>query len=275
MSMENGFSLIRTRRSVRTYDASPLKPEHREAIASFMADIPTPWGIAPEFRLLDAKEHGLKSPVVTGESLYFAAKLSRPEHAEEALGYAFEKLVLYAWSLGIGTVWLGGTLNRDAFQKAMDLGPGEFMPCASPLGYPAKKPSLRESLMRKGVGADTRLPFGELFFQRDFGHSLSPEAAGALARPLEAVRLAPSAVNKQPWRAVVQDGAVHFCLKRTKGLAGDASTGDLQKIDLGIALCHFAITAEEDGLKPTFILNDPGLETETDMEYIASYRVDL
>ena len=275
MSMENRFSLIQTRRSVRTYDASPLKPEHREAIAAFMADIPTPWGITPEFRLLEAKEHGLKSPVVTGESLYFAAKLPREPHAEEALGYAFEKLVLYAWSLGIGTVWLGGTLNREAFQKAMDLGTGEFMPCASPLGYPAKKPSLRETLMRKGVGADTRLPFGELFFSRDFGHPLSPEAAGALARPLEAVRLAPSAVNKQPWRSVMLDGTVHFYLKRTKGLAGDASTGDLQKIDLGIALCHFALMAEEEGLKPSFILDDPDLDTETEMEYIASYRVAL
>ena len=275
MNMENLFSLIQTRRSVRTYDAAPLKPEHREAIASFMADIPTPWGITPEFRLLEAAEHGLKSPVLAGEKLYFAAKLQRGPHAEEALGYAFEKLVLYAWSLGIGTVWLGGTLNRDAFQKAMDLGPGEFMPCASPLGYPAKKPSLRESLMRKCVGADTRLPFGELFFDGDFGRPMSPEAAGALARPLEAVRLAPSAVNKQPWRAAVLDGAVHFYLKRTKGLAGDASTGDLQKIDLGIALCHFALMAEEEGLKPSLFLDDPSTGTETDMEYIASYRVAL
>ena len=181
--------------------------------------------------------------------------------------------MLYAWSLGIGTVWLGGTLNRDAFQKAMDLGPEEFMPCASPLGYPAKKLSLRESLMRKGVGADTRLPFGELFYAGDFHSPLDLEAAGPLARPLEAVRLAPSAVNKQPWRAVVLDGAVHFYLKRTKGLAGDASTGDLQKIDLGIALCHFQLTAEEDGLKPELFLQDPGLETGADTEYVASFRV--
>lgn len=270
--MENIFSLIQTRRSVRTYDGAPLKPEHRDALAAYSAEISTPWGIAPEFRLLDAAEHGLKSPVVTGEHLYFAAKLPRQEHAEEAFGYAFEKLVLYAWSLGIGTVWLGGTLNRDAFQKAMDLGSGELMPCASPLGYPAKKPSLRESLMRKGVGADTRLPFGELFFDRDFGHPLTTEAAGPLARPLEAVRLAPSAVNKQPWRVVTAEDAAHFYLKRNKGLVGEA-TGDLQKIDLGIALCHFCLTAEAEGLKPVLVQEDPGLEPEGDMPYIASVRV--
>ena len=274
MSMENVFALIRTRRSVRTYDGVPLKQEHRDALTACMAELPTPWGITPAFRLLEAKAHGLKSPVVTGESLYFAAKLPRGPHGEEALGFAFEQLVLYAWSLGIGTVWLGGTLNRDAFEKAMDLASGEFMPCASPLGYPAKKPALRDTLMRKGIGADSRLPFGELFFSRDLSHPLSPEAAGGLARPLEAVRLAPSAVNRQPWRVVVSDGTAHFYVKRSKGL-GSAATGDLQKIDLGIALCHFALTAEEEGLKLAFLSADPGLETEADMEYIASYRVAL
>ena len=270
--MERVYDLIRTRRSVRTYDGKPLSAEHRSALAAYLADIPTPWGISPEFRLLDASEFGLKSPVVTGESLYFAAKLPRREHAEEACGFAFEMLVLYAWSLGIGTVWLGGTLNRDAFQKAMDLEPGEFMPCASPLGYPAKKPALRETLMRKGVGADTRLPFGELFRSGDFRHPLSPEAAGKLARPLEAVRLSPSAVNKQPWRVVIAENAAHFYVKRNKGFTGDA-TGDLQKIDLGIALCHFFLTAKEDGLQPALALEDPGLETAADTEYVATIRV--
>ena len=248
MNMENVFELIKTRRSVRTYDGAPLKPEHRDALAASMAKLPTPWGITPEFRLLEAKAHGLKSPVITGESLYFAAKLPREPHAEEALGFAFE--------------------------KAMDLASGEFMPCASPLGYPAKKPALRDTLMRKGIGADSRLPFGELFFSRDLSHPLSPEAAGGLARPLEAVRLAPSAVNRQPWRVVVSDGTAHFYVKRSKGL-GSAATGDLQKIDLGIALCHFALTAEEEGLKPSLFLEDPGLETEADMAYIASYRAAL
>ena len=101
---------------------------------------------------------------------------------------------------------------------------------------------------------------------------LDPEAAGPLARPLEAVRLAPSAVNKQPWRAVASKGTVSFYVKRNKGF-GDEATGDLQKIDLGIALCHFQLTAEEDGLKPELFLQDPGLETGADTEYVASFRV--
>jgi len=38
------------------------------------------------------------------------------------------------------------------------------MPCVSPLGYPAEKMSLRETLMRKGIQADKRMDFDRLFF---------------------------------------------------------------------------------------------------------------
>ena len=32
----------------------------------------------------------------------------------------FEQLVLRAQDLGLGTVWLGGTMNRAAYEKAME-----------------------------------------------------------------------------------------------------------------------------------------------------------
>ena len=42
------------------------------------------------------------------------------------------------------------------------------MPCVSPLGYISKKMSVKETLMRKGVKADSRLDFEELFFGSEF-----------------------------------------------------------------------------------------------------------
>ena len=67
---------------------------------------------------------------------------------------------------------------------------------------------------------------------------------------LEAVRLAPSAVNKQPWRVVVTENAAHFYEKKDKGY--DNGTYDLQKADLGIALYHFENQCREEGKKVTF-----------------------
>lgn len=162
-------------------------------------------------------------------------------------------------------------MNRAAFEQAMGLADDEMMPCASPLGYPAKKMSLRESMMRKAIKADERLPFEELFFDGNVNTPLTREKAGCLADPLEMVRLAPSAVNKQPWRVVVADDTAHFYLKRSKGFGHEGKL-DIQMVDLGIALCHFALTAKENGLNIAFKQEEPAITAEG-MEYIGSYRV--
>ena len=268
--MDNIAKLIRDRRSVRTYDGRPLSSEDVDKLSSFMERIENPYGIPVEFKLLDGKKQKLKCPVVSGADLFIGAKAARAPHMEEAVGYSFEMLVLYAQSLGLGTVWVGGTMDRAAFERAMDLAENQRMPCMTPIGYPAQKMSVKESLMRKGVRADSRAPFPSLFFDGGFDKPLNPEQAGALAQPLELVRWAPSAVNKQPWRVVVKENAAHFYLKHAKGFVSDA-VGDMQKIDMGIALCHFALAAEENGLNIQFSINDPGIATEPDTEYIASY----
>ena len=134
-----GMELVRHRRSVRTFDSNPLRPEDAEKILRFAESIETPYGIPVTWKLLNAKEYGLSSPVIAGTDTYIAGKVRRQPHAEEAFGFAFEKLVLYAESLGLGTTLIAGTMNRPAFEKAMQLSADEVMPCVSPLGYPAKK----------------------------------------------------------------------------------------------------------------------------------------
>ena len=271
--MENLGALVRERRSVRTYDGAGLKAENLDKLSAFMTDLENPYGVAVTCKLLSGKEQKLSCVVANGTDLFVGAKAKKTDHMEEAFGYSFERLVLYAQSLGVGTVWVGGTMDRPAFEAAMELEADERMPCMSPLGYPAKKQSIKESLMRKGVGADKRKDFGELFYEGDFETPLTPDKAGELAKPLELVRWAPSAVNKQPWRVVVTAGAVHFYLKHSKGFVSDA-VGDMQKIDMGIALCHFDLVMKEQGRSPAFSLADPGIQTPEDTEYIASYRLD-
>ena len=270
--MEKINELVRARRSVRSYDGRALSAGDLEKLTAFMANVANPYGIPVTFKLLNAKEQNLSCPVVTGTELFVGAAVGRVPHGEEALGYSFEHLVLFAQSLGIGTVWIGGTMDRAAFVRAMALNAQERMPCVSPLGYPAKKPSVREVMMRKAVKADSRQSFEALFFDGAFSVPLTEAKAGKLAGPLEMVRWAPSAVNKQPWRAVVAGDTVHFYLKHSKGYISDA-VGDMQKIDIGIALCHFALAAEESGLPVRFTLSDPGITTDAGVEYIASYQV--
>ena len=193
--------MIKKRKSVRTFDGRPLSAEHLQALEAHIGSQKNPFGVSVTFRLLDTKAHGLSSPVILGEEKYLAAKVKRVPRYEIALGYSFEEACLYALSLGIGTVMLAASLNRSAFEKAINVGADEVMPVASPLGYPAEKKSMREKLMRKGIKADERLPFEQLFFEGDFSCPLSE--SDTFAEALSMARLAPSAANKQPWRAVV------------------------------------------------------------------------
>jgi len=269
--MTDLLNIIRGRKSVRSFDGTPVTPEDRAKLEKYIQTIDNPFGVPVRFVLLDAKEHGLSSPVLSGESLYVAGIVANVPGAEAAYGYAFEKLVLYAWSLGIGTTWIGGTMKREVFEKAAGLKEGELMPCVSPLGYPAKKRSIKETMMRKAVGADNRLPAEKIFFDGAWDKPLPADKQAPIADLIEMVRWAPSAVNKQPWRVITADGAYHFYEKKDKGYIGE-KTGDLQKIDVGIALCHFVLGMEEQGFMPAVTVADPGFAIPEGAEYIATVR---
>ncbi len=271
--MENSvIDIIRQRKSVRTFNGAALQKEDRQKLEQYLETLDNPFDVPVEFRFLDAEEHELSSPVIVGTDLYIAAKVSRVPQSEIAYGYCFEKFCLYAESIGVGTVMLAATISRKAFEKAMEVRDTEVMPVASPVGYPAEKRSVRETLMRKGLKADERLPFEELFFEGTFMESLPSEHAGQFRDALEMVRLAPSAGNKQPWRAVVCGDRVHFYEKKTKSMSNN-SLGDIQKVDMGIALAHFDLAMKETGTDGCFMSENPGFEVDDLMEYIITYEV--
>ena len=82
-------------------------------------------------------------------------------------------------------------------------------------------------------------------------------------------RLAPSATNKQPWRAVVDGNTVHFYEYKT---LKDSPLGDVQKVDIGIALAHFDLTEKENGHSGQFSASDPQLALPPNTHYIISYE---
>ncbi len=267
----NTLEIIKKRRSVRTFDTNSVSKEELKNLLDFAEKVENPYGLPITWKILNAKENGLTSPVIVGTDTYIAGKTERVPNAEQAFGYSFEKIVLYLQERGIGTTWIAGTMNRSAFEKAVELDKNEVMPCVSPLGYPSKKMSLRETMMRKGVKADFRYGFGELFFDGDFQTPLTEEKADKLKDAFEAVRLAPSAVNKQPWRIILEGNHVHFYEKHNKGFV--SGNWDIQKIDIGIALCHFETVAKENGISLAFEQSNPNISTEENVQYIASYVI--
>ena len=262
----NLIELIKTRRSVRNFDGKALSESDKEKLSAYVKTIRNPYDIPVDFVFLDAKEHGLSSPVIAGEKFYIAGKIANVPHSEEAFGFSFEDMILYAWSLGVGTTWIAGTLDRNIFNKAAGTKDNEIMYCVSPLGYPAEKMSDMEVKFRKMLNADERKPESELFFEKNFGVPLELSALDEkLKTALQAARLAPSATNRQPWRIIRDGNAFHFYEEHSKELASHGSW-DIQKIDMGIALQHFMSFA---GGK--LVIENPGIAASNDdIEYIAT-----
>ncbi len=249
--------VVRRRYSVRTYTKKPITQQVKEEIEAYIQSLSSPFPAKSSFSLLEAElaAGGAKLGtygMIKGASVFIISKAEEGDYAVEALGYEFEKLILYLTTLGLGTCWLGGTFNRAEFMKALGESEKSFIPAISPVGYFEKK-SLRENLVRGFVRADSRKPWDALFFDGDFQSPLSQEEAGPYAYPLEMVRLGPSASNKQPWRIVRESGRYHFFEQKTPGYSG-AFNFDMQSIDMGIAACHFHLAALEKGLGGRFEL---------------------
>lgn len=209
--------------------------------------------------------------IIRNASLFLASSVQKGEKDLEELGYLFEKAVLYMTSLGLGTCWLGGTFTKGEFAKALALKPDEMLLIVSPVGYIADRQRMIEKVMRLGAGSHNRKEWKELFFQSSFDQVLSEADAGKYTTPLEMVRLAPSARNKQPWRIVKDNGKFHFYLQHTKGYS-KALGYDIQRVDIGIAMCHFELTVQELGLAGHWQVQSPvNIRTDEATEYIVNW----
>jgi hypothetical protein len=101
---------------------------------------------------------------------------------------------------------------------------------------------------RTAVQADTRKPWKDIFFDENPDKPMTEASAGSFKIPLAALRLAPSASNKQPWRIIRSDGKLHLFLERTPNYWQEPRE-DIQMLDMGIAMCNFDAAAEEEGNK--------------------------
>lgn len=268
---------VKSRSSVRTYEDRPLSSEVKEQINAYIGTLSNPFSVDVSFRLLESKTtaNGEKLGtygVIKGAKDFIGTTVPEGEFALEALGYTFEKLILYAASLGLGTCWLGGTFKRSEFAKAMDVKANELFPAISPIGYPFGKKRMVETLARRVAKADLRKDWGSLFFKNDFSQPLTQAEAGEFAFPLEMLRLAPSAVNKQPWRIIQAENAYHFY--KTKAPENSRASFDIQKVDIGIAACHFHLAALERGLPGQFKkLSTPDIHTPEHEQYVFSWVI--
>lgn len=271
--------IIRKRASCRTYNTIPIEEHKICRLKDFLQSNQTgPFGSKLRFELLDLTELEKNEigklgtyGVIRGGLYYIAGAVLQADRCLPDFGYAMERNILEATSLELGTCWLGGTFNRTGFARRMQIRENEIIPAITPVGYPMDQRSMLERLFRLSMSADKRKAWIELFYDGMPDRPLSTHEAGPYAGALECVRLAPSAANRQPWRVLKETGRpiFHFFLKRSPGY--DILWGiSLQDVDMGIALCHFEMTAGAAGLMGRWSadISPPAIDGT---EYIATW----
>ena len=277
--------LIKARYSCRTYRQQPIEGETRHRLASFAASRSAgPFGTHARFELVAATAEdraalkGLGTyGFIKGATGFLIGATRDADKNMEDYGYLLESIILLATDLGLGTCWLGGSFTKSSFASKISARPGELVPAVASVGYIAERPRLVDSVIRLGASSDKRIPWQRLFFEARFDTPLTRQAAGAYALPLEMVRLAPSAHNRQPWRIVRDGDAWHFYLQRTHGYSESRrrtswTVADMQRIDMGIAMCHFELAARELGLQGRWVNDEPAIVRPDELTtYIVSW----
>lgn len=278
--LENAMEIIKKRKSIRTYDDTiPVGEEECSRLEECMKKNGVgPLGNTVRFRLLDLGEvrrdelrHLGTYGVIRGADLYLLGAVPDAAGSMEDLGFCMERVILEATALGLGSCWLAGTFRRSSFARQMELGDGELLPAISPIGYAAVKKRLIERIMKRGVASHRRKPWSELFFAADGKRPLSEGEAGSYRDALEAVRLGPSASNRQPWR-IIKDGTGCFQLYLDENRLINRSLRKIriQKLDMGIAMCHFFLVAWESGMPGKWV-RKPGAGSIPGLSYIADW----
>jgi nitroreductase len=265
---------IKARYSCRSYEGKPLEKALEIKLRDFLDSINSQIKINARFIYM-TNNTGDETPVklgtygmIAGATNFIIGICDKEEKDYVEFGYLFEEIILYATDLDLQTCWLGGTFNRNEFTQKCRLLDNEYIAIACPVGVKKQKPRIFDNAVRSLVGANNKKPASELFFDQDLSTPLDFSGIGDYKTVLEMVRIGPSASNKQPWRIIKSELGYNFYLARTK--AYPMGLFDMQRNDIGIAMCHFELTAKELGLKGEW--NNLNIKKGIDgLEYIKTW----
>ena len=213
---------ISARHSVREYLDTPLSPDVISQLEAAIAQVNKEGNLHFQLNINEPKAFSsilIRYGVFTNVKNYIAIIAKKNPQAEISAGYYGQSLVLLAQQLGLNTCWVGGTYSkRKAIAK---LGLGEKLHTVITLGYGENQGKKRKTK-----------PIEKL--------SLVKGAEPLWFKPaMEAVQLAPTAMNQQKFFFTYENGLV----------TPEIYKGFYTNIDFGIAKLHFEIGASAAGAK--------------------------
>lgn len=214
----NIANMIPRRRSVRAYRAGRIDNAVLADLLRYMENLtPLIPGAKVEGRIIPT-DHG--TFLQKWKTPHFIAIFS--DGSDDGLlnvGFMYQQLDLYAQAIGLGTCWvgLGGLTKEEPVPEGMKLA------VMMAIGLP-------DNVAERTAADFKRKPMSDMTDQPD--------------ERLEALRLAPSATNSQPWY-VTHDGDTLHIWREELGRIKQRTHGRMNKIDMGIGLCHLYVTNPE------------------------------
>lgn len=198
---------IERRKAVRTFNPEkPLTNLQIEEIKKAIDDAKSPFGgeVAVKLHRFDLKGKMKPSTYgsVEGAAWYILVGIADTPESYLSAGFRMEQVVLKIVDMGLGTNFMTDTFKSGVFTEAAHFPSATPLHVIMPVGVPADKERLVEKLTHMALKSRSRKPFEETFGN-------VPEDS-PFRIPLEMMRLAPSAYNKQPWRAQVDGNTVWF-----------------------------------------------------------------
>jgi len=158
---------------------------------------------------------------------------TRDPYVRERVGYTGEGIILEAAALGLGTCWVGKSFDRVIATSFAAIKEHERVFAVTPVGYAAVEASFEEKLLTGFGQTHKRKRLAEL--ANGLPETQWPEWIRA---SLLAARVAPSAVNRQPWRFLVESDSVTVSVDDLND-----SYGISKRLDCGIAMLHIETAA--------------------------------
>lgn len=211
------FDIMKARHSVRQYSGRKIEEDKRKALTALVKECNKESGMHIQIFFDEPKcfdsimaHYGKFS----GVENYIAFVGEKNSDLDETAGYYGEKLVLKAQELGLNTCWVAMTHGKSAAK----IKKGEKQACIIALGYGANQGTAHQNKPLKQLCSNT-VDMPEWF-----------------SKGMEAVLLAPTAMNQQKFCFFLENGKV----------SAKAGKGFYTKMDLGIVKYHFeAVTGHK------------------------------
>lgn len=219
------YEAIFRRKSVRKYTNEKVEEGILQEIQGFGRDAV---GVRPDIRIkwkiYQASDHKVRG-LFQVKAPYYAALYSEVcEDCRIHAGCLMEQLVLWLHTMGIASCYQGGARLKHDEEEQMEL----MMILA--FGYPS------EALERSFVD------FKRAELKKLVKTNITP--GKVQKKLLEAARLAPSALNQQPWRFVVTENRIHLFIRRPGRMSYEKQL-NRNLFQAGIVLSHMLVTGEE------------------------------